>query len=184
MNLRSFLCIELKKPEILKEILKFQDEINQIKMKMKFVESENIHLTLKFLGEIDKSLVGKIYDIMKEVSFSSFNLILQGVGSFPINRPRVVWIGLTEGQNEVLSIMNYLNQKLKQLGFKPEKRKPSVHLTVGRVKYVEDKKAFMDTLQKWKNHLFGKIEIDSFQFKESKLTPKGPIYTTLKEIQV
>ena len=74
------------------------------------------------------------------------------------------------------------NQKLKRLGFKPEKRKPSPHLTIGRVKFVEDRKTLLDILQKWKDYSFGKLQATSFQLKKSVLTPKGPIYSILKEI--
>ncbi len=181
--MRCFLCIEIKKSEIIKKILQFQRELNSIDAKIKFVEEENFHLTLKFLGNIDPSVVDDIYSIMKKIPFKSFSICLKTVGSFPKTRPRVVWIGITAGQEEILSIMAFLNQNLKSLGFKPEKRKPSVHLTVGRVKFIKDRNLFSNILEKWKDYSFGEMQVTAIQLKKSVLTPKGPIYTTLKEIK-
>ncbi|NVM53124.1 MAG: RNA 2',3'-cyclic phosphodiesterase [Candidatus Helarchaeota archaeon] len=181
--MRCFLCIEIKKPVIITKILQFQDEFKPIDARIKFVEAENLHFTLKFLGNIEPTIIDEIYSTMKKVPFSAFPINFETVGSFPASRPRVIWIGISEGRDELSSITTYLNQNLKNLGFKPEKRKFSPHITIGRVKYVNDKKSLMSLLQKWQNQSFGKMNVTSFQLKKSVLTPKGPIYTILKEIE-
>ncbi|MFX1297329.1 MAG: RNA 2',3'-cyclic phosphodiesterase [Promethearchaeota archaeon] len=180
--MRCFLCIEIKKIEIITKVLQFQEELKQANAKIKFVESENLHLTLKFLGNIESTLIDEIYVIMKKIPFSSFSINLETVGSFPVSRPRIIWIGISEGQDELTSIMKFLNHNLKDIGFKPEKRKPSVHLTIGRIKSVKDRQSLLNIIQKWEKYSFGKMQIKSIQLKKSVLTPKGPIYTTLKEI--
>ncbi|MHA1425530.1 MAG: RNA 2',3'-cyclic phosphodiesterase [Candidatus Helarchaeota archaeon] len=181
--MRCFLCIEIKKPEIINQIVKFQEALKFIDAKIKFVEVENLHLTLKFLGEVNLALVNEIFSVMKQIPFSSFNILLQNVGSFPKSRPRVIWIGISEGQSELISIMTFLDQNLKKLGIKSEKRKPKTHLTVGRIKYVKDSKTLFTILQRWNNFTFGDFTVNSIQLKKSILTPKGPIYSTLKEIK-
>lgn len=165
--MRCFLCTEIKSPEIITEALQFQAELKSIGVGIKFVESENLHLTLKFLGEIDPALVDDIHSIMKKIPFSPFIISLQGVGTFPPSRPRVIWIGITEGQDELSSIISFLNKNLKNLGFKPETRTESAHLTIGRVKFVTEKKSLINLLQKWKDHPFGKINVTSIQLKKS-----------------
>ncbi len=182
--MRCFLCIEIQKPEIINGIVRFQEELKLAQInKIKFVELENLHLTLKFLGEIETTLIDNLFSIMKEAPFSPFTINFETVGSFPASNPRVIWIGISKGQDQILSLISFFENKLKVLGFKPEKRIPSVHLTVGRIKYVNDRKTFLEILQKWKDHLFGSINVRSFQLKKSVLTPKGPIYTILKQIE-
>jgi len=177
--MRCFLCIEIKKPEIISKILQFQEELKPIDAKIKFVETGNLHFTLKFLGEIDPILVDEIYSVMKGTPFSAFTMTVEKVGLF---WPRVIWIGISKGREELAAITSFLNQNLKKLGFKPEKRKFSPHVTIGRIKYVKDRNLLNNLVEKWRNQLFGNIEISAFQLKKSILTPKGPIYSILKEI--
>lgn len=182
--MRVFLCIEINKPEIITKFLQFQEDLKNTDARIKFVETENIHFTLKFLGNVEPTIIDEIFLIMKKVPFSVFSMSFETVGSFPSSRPRVVWIGISEGRNELSSLTSFLNQNLKVLGFKSEKRKFSPHITIGRVKFVKDRNSLMNILEKWKNRSFGRMEVRSFQLKKSILTPKGPIYTTLKQIQL
>jgi 2'-5' RNA ligase len=182
--MRCFLCIEINDSEIISKIVQFQEEFNSINAKIKFVETENLHFTLKFLGEIDPSLVNDIYSIMKKIPFSPFSMALESVGTFPPGRPRVVWVGISEGRDELSSITSFLDHNLRSLGFKSEKRDFTPHLTVGRVKFIGDRKSFMDILQKRKDFQFGRMNITSIQLKKSILSSKGPTYTTLEQIQV
>jgi RNA 2',3'-cyclic 3'-phosphodiesterase len=180
--MRCFLCIEIKDPEIISKIVQFQEELKHINAKIKFVETENLHFTLKFLGEINETMVKDIYSVMKKIPFSPFPMTLQSVGSFPPAQPRVVWVGITEGQNELAAITSFLDQNLKSLGFKPEKREFTPHLTIGRVKFIGDKKSFMSILEKRKDFQFGKMTATAILLKKSILTQKSPIYTTLEQV--
>lgn len=181
--MRCFLAIEITDPAILSNILQFQEELTSINAKIKFVESKNVHFTLRFLGEIDPSMVEKINQIMKKQPFSGFSLTIQGVGTFPSSQPRVIWIGISNDDNNCLSLYQNVNRGLKEIGFKPEKRPFSPHITVGRIKFVKDMTLFKKILQKWHSYEFGTVKITKFQLKKSDLTPKGPIYTTLKEVE-
>ena len=107
--MRSFLCVEIKEPEIITKILQFQEELKSVKAKIKFVEAENLHFTLKFLGNIEPTLVEEIYSEMKKIPFSPFEIHLKTVGAFPASRPRVIWAGITEGKSELSSIITFLN---------------------------------------------------------------------------
>jgi len=178
--MRCFICIEIKTPEIITKILEFQEELKSLDGKIKFVEPENIHFTFKFLGEIENSVVTEIFDVMKKISISAFVITIKGAGSFP----RVIWIDISEGRDELSSIYTFLNQNLKSLGFKPENKRFSPHITIGRIKFIKDRKSLTALLQKWQDYFFGKIEVRSIQLKKSILTPKGPIYTTLEQIQL
>jgi len=93
-----------------------------------------------------------------------------------------VWIGAREGTEEVKDIYNKINYKLKSFNFKKEKFKS--HITISRVKYFDysDRSKFIKLMNDFNEKDFGTLNISSFQFKKSKLTPKGPIYTNIKEI--
>lgn len=181
--MRCFLCIEITDSTIISKIVQFQEELKSVDAKIKFVEMENLHFTLKFLGEVDSPLIEEIYTKMKKAPFSAFSLTLQNVGTFPGSNPRVIWVGISEGREQLAELSSFLDNNLKDLGFKREKRKFSPHVTIGRVRYIRDRKALNSLLEHWHDKLFGTTSVSSFQLKKSILTAKGPIYSILKEIK-
>ena len=151
---------------------------------MKLVEPHNIHITLKFLGDTDERLVDEIDTIMEEAAstIKPSSVLLKGAGVFPSkNYIRVVWIGMQE--TEPLSALAHaLDEHIVQLGFKKEKRPFSPHLTLGRVRTSRNKECLLEVLQQYETMAFGKQAISSIKLKKSELTPKGPVYTTLREV--
>ncbi|MHA1799410.1 MAG: RNA 2',3'-cyclic phosphodiesterase [Candidatus Helarchaeota archaeon] len=182
-GVRSFICIEIQKPEILEEIVKIKQRLKMSKAKIKFVENQNIHLTLKFLGNISKKMIGVIEEnILNKINQKSFDLELLDVGVFPsLNFPKVIWIGTGQGTEEVRNISSFLESNLYQLGFKREKNFSS-HLTIGRVKGGEHRGHLVSIIRnlKSKDLSFGVIHVKEILLKKSQLTPKGPIYTVLR----
>ncbi len=178
---RGFIAIDIKP---FPKLLEFEREIKNTGANVKLVEPENIHLTIKFLGDTDESLIDRIEEIMnysvKEVE--PFEINLKGAGVFPNERYiKVIWIGIENGES-ISKIVSKLDEKITTLGFQKEKRKFSAHLTIARVKNVKNKEKLIQIIEKYRNIEFGKIKINSIKLKKSTLTPKGPIYTTLKEI--
>ncbi len=147
---------------------------------MKPVELENIHLTLRFFGEIDENDVKEIKNVLESSlrGFKVFNMKLAGMGAFPSpGSPRVIWIGVSEGANEVKSLVNKLIPKLNKIGTHRENRPFSPHITICRVKRYNS--ALKGLIERYKSEIFGTIEVSEIRLKKSKLTPSGPIYTTL-----
>ena len=161
----------------------FTHEIGELQQsiegKVKLVERENMHLTLKFLGEIDENLIFKIREIIEGCKIEPFSLTLKYVGFFPSERYiRVIWIGV-EPQEPIVKISKCIDEKLSQLGFGTEKSYVP-HLTIARAKG----KIKIKNLERFKNREFGKIEVKVIKIKKSILTSHGPIYETLTTVHL
>lgn len=187
--IRSFIALELRDKETIENITAFAYRLKQNQPKLKLVEPKNLHMTVKFLGNIPETKAPKIYNILeKEINEThfqgkTFKYYLRGVGQF--NKFSVLWVKLVGDiqflQNIKDSIENLLFEKLKidrdnRTQFKP-------HLTIGRLKRGKiDYKTF-DTLKKIinenKNKEFGEFNINHIKLKKSELTPRGPIYSDL-----
>jgi 2'-5' RNA ligase len=128
-------------------------------------------------------MVDKIYEGMKKVEFEPFDIKIQGVGVFPNMRyPRVLWAGIREGADQLRSIFNQLEPQLRSLGFAPDTKGFSPHLTIARVKSGRNKAELARRVEENLNYEFGIVKANCLRLKRSDLTPKGPIYSTLREI--
>ena len=178
--MRTFIAIEL--PQKIKDILgNIQTDLKQTHADVKWVQPKNIHLTLKFLGEIEESLVKTIGPILSKITREecAFSIYLSKLGAFPkLFYPRVVWIGLTNEQI-VIEIAKKINKQLKKVGFLPESRPFNAHITLGRVRSASNRKVLTEKIEDLNASLDTLTR--SFQVKElilfkSTLTPQGPIY--------
>ncbi|HDO19463.1 MAG TPA: RNA 2',3'-cyclic phosphodiesterase [Thermoplasmatales archaeon] len=183
LTFRGFIAIDV---DASKELIEFMNDLKKISARLKLVETKNIHLTLKFLGNTREDAVDEIADCIRKASkgIEPFSFRLKGVGVFPnMKRINVIWVGIEDG-NEIVTIANRLEEELHRLGYKKERREFSPHVTVARVKSVENKNELISTLEKYANRTFGKVIVSSIKLKKSELTPKGPIYTTLRDINL
>jgi 2'-5' RNA ligase len=179
---RGFIAIDIP---INKKLLEMENEIKNTGADLKLVEPENIHLTLKFLGDTDEEKIDKIEEIIKNSvkNINSFNIKLKGSGVFPNkNYIKVIWLGL-ENAEKIGEIAKKIDEQLKNLGFQLEKRGFSAHLTIARVKSSRNKEKLLQIIEKYNDVEFATINVNSVKLKKSDLTPKGPIYTTLKELK-
>jgi len=181
-TIRSFIAFDMNSEQVLKKITDIQSLLTKTGADLKLVEPKNIHITLRFLGNITPNTAEKIYEEMKKVQFTPFNVKIHGVGAFPNPRyPRVLWTGITEGADQLRSIFNQLEPRLRSLGFTPDPKGFSPHLTIARVKSGRNKAELAKFLNENANYQFGTVKADCLRLKRSDLTPKGPIYSTLKE---
>ena len=172
--IRTFISIDIPK-EIREEIKKIQDKLPDFYGKK--IELENLHLTLKFLGEIDEEKLGAVKEKLRDIKFRKFKIEIGGIGVFSEKFIRIVWLHL-KGAEELQKI---IDDKLKSL-FKPEKRFMS-HLTIARVKSLNGKEGFLEELQKIKIKKI-KFAVEKFKLKKSILTSMGAVYETLKEYKL
>jgi len=122
-GIRSFIAFDIDSESVLRRITEVQVMLTKTGADVKLVEPKNIHMTLRFLGNITSGTVEKIFEEMKKVQFVPFDVRLHGVGAFPNPRyPRVVWAGITQGADQLRSIFEQLEPKLLRLGFAPEPR--------------------------------------------------------------
>ncbi len=172
--MRSFIAIHLS-DEVRKEILKLQDDLKKKYMGVKWVEPQNIHLTLKFLGEIDN--VEKVSVCIKRAvkGETTFEINCKDVGAFPdIRRVRVIWVGVGLGRDRVINLMKKLENELAKIGIPKEEGEKIPHITLGRVKKG---RVSLPEL---------KFETQPFKVKEiylmkSTLTSSGPIYSVIEK---
>lgn len=182
MGVRCFISIDVEDEEILSRILKAQRALEGSGADLKLVEPQNIHVTLKFLGEVGEGKLEEVVEALKAVEFEPFRIALRGLGAFPSpGRPRVVWIGVAEGAEETSSIYLQLEDKLAKLGFPKEGRGFTPHLTIARVKSGRGREGLLKVLQALKDEEFGRMPVKGVRLKKSVLTPRGPIYSTLFE---
>ncbi len=147
--------------------------------RFKPVERENMHITLKFLGDVDEKKLNAIKSVVEGCKVAPFRIKLHGVGFFPSERYiKVLWIGIENGE-EIKRMMMCIDEKLKPLGFKKE-RSYVPHLTVARVKG----KVSIENIDEFRDAYFGEAEIKEVKIKKSTLTEKGPIYEDIFVIQL
>lgn len=173
--IRAFIAIDV--PEF-KAILKFQEELAKLG-KMKLVEPENLHFTLKFLGDIEEDLTGKIKTNIETFKYPTFQVTLRGCGAFPsMDYIKIVWIGTDE--SPIRQMSEQIDEKLRLLDFKTEKEHVP-HLTVARVK---NKIADRSIFEKYRNTEFGTFKAECIKLKKSALTDEGPIYKDIDTIKL
>lgn len=168
--MRTFISIDIPE-EVKEEIKKIQEKLPEFKGKK--TEFENLHLTLKFLGELNEEEVEDVKNKLREVRFFEIDIGIDSIGVFSERFVRIVWL-YVKGTEE---LQRNVDEKLSELGFEKEKRFMS-HLTIARVKEVNDKKEFLNKLKKL-NVPRVKFLIKDFRFKKSILKPEGPIYETI-----
>ena len=182
-TIRSFLAFDIEDPGVIKRLLSIQSKLMHTGATLKLIKAQNIHLTIKFLGDIYPSMIDAIYQKMKQISFSPFNIELAGLGAFPkLSYPRIIWVGIKKGKNELIDIFNQLELNLSELGFKPELKGFNPHLTIARVRSSRNKSHLIQVIKEFEAHEFGVENIQYLRLKKSDLTPKGPIYSNLREV--
>ncbi len=174
---RCFLGVPVK--EHIEKIIEIQKRFRKYAHILKFVEPQNLHFTVKFLGEISTTTIEKIKSVLTPLinDQEPFEIFLRGIGVFP-NRSfiRVVWIGV-ENPEKFVTLAKSIDQKLTGLGFQREKGYIP-HLTIARVKQRPDEH-FVKLIDELMNIEIGKINVNRLVLYESKLYPSGPVYTEL-----
>ncbi len=177
-NIRAFIAVNLSSD--IKEYLAFlKDGISIPEFKLKWVEKNNLHITIKFLGYISLKQSELIKSGLEEISnqHSPFLIKLSShIGVFPnYQMPRILWAGIKEGKNELEKLYNSLEIDLFNKGFPKDNKGFSSHITIGRVKYIKDKAIFNQILKGIKVNNLSQ-EVTSIDLMESTLTSNGPIY--------
>jgi len=181
--IRSFIAFDLNNETVLQHFREVQDKLVKTGADLKLVEPQNIHITMRFLGDIKPIIVDSIHEAMKKVAFSAFNCEIHGLGVFPdLRYARVVWAGIRKGSDELKNVFNQVEPNLQKLGFKPDPKGFSPHLTLARVKTGRNKAELARCIQDLADLDFGVVRADCLRLKRSVLTPKGPLYSTLREV--
>lgn len=181
--MRVFVAVDIEDDKIWDEVEKIQRYLVNEGVKGTFPAKNQLHITIKFLGNISDEMVGNISEQLNEITHPPFKIRLDGVTGFPSFRsPRVVVIKIFENQS-LKSLFKKVEEKMYGIGFRKESRAFSPHFTIARVKKPWS----------WKRYIAGKLSeisldydylVYSFKLKSSILTPNGPIYKDLYEYKL
>lgn len=179
--IRAFIAIEL--PEhVIAAIRRVQESLKSHRFKIRWVKPENIHLTLKFLGDIKPEDIDRIGSAMSQAVGGADPIFLSaaGSGAFPgIRRPRVVWIGISGDVAPLKALQRTLDDRLEQIGFPREERDFKGHLTLGRVKGALDPVKLNAALNAIGTFTSEPFSVDRVFLFRSELKQTGSIYTKL-----
>ena len=184
-RLRTFIAIELP-ATIREELCGLQEQLRSPGLSAKWVFRDNIHLTLKFLGPVESGRLPAINSALEEslADEKTFSFNLEGLGVFPsLSRPRVVWVGIDEGKDELKRIAGKIEDALASIGFPKEERRFSAHITLSRVKREAQPGKLREKIEGL-DYSSGPITVSRIVTMKSNLTPEGPIYTRLGEVKL
>lgn len=178
--MRSFIAIGLS-DEVKKELGMIQDGLKASGADVKWADPDNIHITLKFLGEVSQDKIAEINDILERVAegYASFDVSLFKVGAFPdFNYPRVIWVGIDQNCAMVEEIAEKIENECEKIGFPREKRAFSAHLTLGRIRSQRNKPELKEKMMTAAVRPLAS-NVKGLTFFKSDLRPDGAVYTSI-----
>lgn len=177
MSKRLFAAIKIKpEPKFLEILSDLRRDLDLDKIK--WVDPENIHLTLKFFGETQEEKIPGIVEQLDEAALdaSPFSLHIHDVGIFGSRyKPRVIWLDITEDE-QLQTLAQHIHDNLRKLGYEPDRQNFVPHLTIGRIKHLQDRRFFQKCIDKHKGKSIQHIDVGEFFIMESILRPQGPLY--------
>jgi RNA 2',3'-cyclic 3'-phosphodiesterase len=185
--IRAFIAMTLPEP-LAGLVFEIQQTLKALGLRIAWVPSGNVHLTLKFLGDIDPADIDPIADVMSECAqrIEPLTFTARGLGVFPdLRRPRVIWLGITGDMPQLIAFQQDLDARLAALGkgrFKPEDRPFKGHLTLGRIKARLDSGILIKALRET-----GRVEspvftVAAIHLIQSRLKSSGSVYTPLRRV--
>jgi 2'-5' RNA ligase len=180
---RAFLSIDIDDSALLSRITHIQQKLDLKAAKIKLVERDNIHFTLRFFGDTPVSKLEAIRMELSKIQFAPFTIEIKGIGAFPnIKRPRVIWVGIAQNAKLMIDLKRVIDDYLGNLGYSPEKKKFHAHATFARVRSVKNRDHMITNLESVAKEAVGTMTVNNFRMTKSTLTSTGPIYETLWEI--
>jgi len=187
-KIRSFIAVELPR-ELKLALSQLQEKFKSASsMPVKWVDPGNIHLTLKFLGDISPEITGRITSALEDAARGTkpFDIEVSGLGVFPnIKRVQIIWVGLAGELAKLGQFQKHIEEMLAPLGFPPEAGPFTPHLTLARVRdYArpDDRLALGELIAGMKFEQKYIINVNAVFLMKSQLTREGPIYSKISVI--
>jgi 2'-5' RNA ligase len=181
---RVFIAVPLPL-ELKAQLTALQGKFRPLPLEAAWVRDTGLHLTLKFLGEVDASHMGPIASCMTATvqRYHPFSVTLCGVGVFPHeSSPRVLWVGIEDETECLRQLQQTLEAELAQIGYLPDDRPFTPHLTLARLKRIPRRGEFLTALTTHRRAVFGQLYVDHLELMESQLHPSGARYSTVNTV--
>lgn len=181
--IRTFVAVLLDE-ELRSRISDVQQRAMELAPGVKWVPPENFHVTLKFLGDVRRDKLSNVQTAIDEVvaALPAFDLSIRGMGVFPTpRRPRVIWVGVEEGSEQLIGLAKVVEDRLVKAGFEKDVKPFRSHITIGRVKEGKPVPGLTEGLDEIDTSELGVQRVADVAVMESVLRPGGPIYTPLSE---
>lgn len=174
--MRCFISIDIDK-ELVDKVVEIQKRVRNLSVDVKLVEPENLHFTVKFIGDVNEDEVNGVEKSLGEClkGESGFKINVNGVGYFGSpSHIRTLWLGLDQGEDKLMKLMKKVNDfvKVGDKNFSP-------HLTIGRIKSGVNRELLLEFLNGSKNVKVGEMNVNEVKLKSSVLDKGGPIYNDL-----
>ncbi len=180
--MRAFIALEV--PETIRQRAEELEKDFGIEG-LTLVKKDAMHVTLQFLGDIDAAQAEKVVESMKKVKFAPFKVGFSGLSYFTPRLIKVIFVEISQGEKELRELYGKIGKELKSSGITFEIEKDyKPHLTIARVKHVKEMRLLRDALEKNSHLELGTFEARSVALKESTLTPSGPVYRSLYELNL
>ena len=182
-SIRTFIALELP-PTVLSLLRTVQQDLKQLKIRARWVRPENIHLTLKFIGDTKPGDIDPISAAMAGAAnrISPVTLAVRGIGVFPTpKRPRVIWVGLGGDIRSLLALQSRLEDKLAATGVAKDQRSFKAHLTLGRIKQAPGPAVIRQMMTAYATLSSDEFTCDQVILFKSDLKPSGAVYTKIKQ---
>lgn len=183
---RTFVAVLIDE-HLKKSICGVQREIRQLAPDVKWVAPENLHVTLKFLGDVTEDVLPDVFAAVERAAASTaaFELSVSGLGAFPNPRnARVVWVGIEKGRDELVGLASSVESELVATGFAQEEKPFKAHITIGRTRPGRGPGRLADGIARIDAGSLGSQQISSVSVMRSDLQPGGPVYTVVKTVQL
>lgn len=184
---RTFIAVELS-PEVRGSAAKLIERFRKTAAKVRWVENRNLHLTLKFLGDVESVELPKVIDTVKQAvaGINAFDLHYRGAGAFPDDEnPRTIWLGVDDGAPQIIEVHRRVEDALDQIGFRAENRRFRPHVTLGRVRDTRHaKRDLKDLLAQYADFEGGISLVDELVVFSSELNEDGPHYEPIGHVEL
>ncbi|MCK5083321.1 MAG: RNA 2',3'-cyclic phosphodiesterase [Candidatus Omnitrophica bacterium] len=185
-TIRTFIAIPLD-PQIRQTIAQAQNHLKELDCSIKWVDPENIHLTLKFLGEVKLKKIDAVKQALEDLlkSVKPLPIELTQLGAFPdVKRPRIIWVGLNDDTKAISQLVSALEETLGKIGFKKEGWPFSPHITIGRVRSPKNLHLLSESISNYSLPGYLKQTARNITLYKSILTPAGPVYEPLHKTEL
>ena len=181
--IRAFVAVELP-ADLRAPLERAQAQLRRatLGVKVSWTKIGNLHLTLQFLGYVEKSAIPPVSAALAEVAgrHERFDVRVGELGAFPdVRRPRVVWVGCQDASGQLAKLAVDVQGAMQPLGFTPEQRTFTAHLTLARIKVPRPDDALTRAMDSLTNAVSGTLPVDAVHLLQSELHPEGSIYTKL-----